>query len=93
MSDPGQIAAISQLAASSNWESSVLDPDVIAPVKKLRSWAFVLCFLCIGLSTRFKEMFTFGMKPFWAFTIGVLINVPLGIILSAIVFADYWMKV
>ena len=93
VSDPGQIAAISQLAASSNWESSVLDPDVIAPIKKLRSWAFVLCFLCIGLSTRFKEMFTFGMKPFWAFTIGVLINVPLGIILSAIVFADYWMKV
>ena len=93
VTDPGQIAAINQLAASTNWESSVLDPDVIAPIKKLRSWAFVLCFLCIGLSTRFKEMFTFGMKPFWAFTIGVAVNVPLGIILSALVFADYWMKV
>jgi uncharacterized membrane protein YadS len=93
VTDPGQLAAISQLAASTNWESNVLGPNVIGPVKNLRSWAFVLCFLCIGLSTRFKEMFTFGMKPFWAFTIGVLVNVPLGIILSAFVFADYWMKV
>lgn len=93
VTDPGQIAAISQLAASSKWEDSVLNPDVISPIKILRSWAFVLCFLCIGLSTRFKEMFTFGMKPFWAFTIGVLINVPLGVVLSALVFADYWMKV
>ena len=92
VADPAQTAAISQLAARTNWESSVLDPDVIAPIKKLRSWAFVLCFLCIGLSTRFKEMFTFGMKPFWAFTIGVLVNVPLGIFLSTVVFADYWMK-
>jgi len=93
VADPGQIAAISQLAASSNWETSVLGPDVISPIKKLRSWAFVLCFLCIGLSTRFKEMFTFGMKPFWAFTVGVCVNVPLGVILSALVFADYWAKV
>jgi uncharacterized integral membrane protein (TIGR00698 family) len=93
VADPGQAAAISQLAASSNWESGVLEPDVIAPIKKLRSWAFVLCFLCIGLSTRFKEMFTFGMKPFWAFTIGVLVNVPLGIILSTVVFVDYWTKI
>ncbi len=93
VTDPGQIAAISQLAASSNWETSVLEPDVISPIKKLRSWAFVLCFLCIGLSTRFKEMFTFGMKPFWAFTVGVCVNVPLGVILSAFVFADYWAKI
>jgi uncharacterized integral membrane protein (TIGR00698 family) len=91
--DPGQQAAIGQLAASSNWESNVLDPNVIGPIKNLRTWAFVFCFLCIGLSTRFKEMFTFGMKPFWAFTIGVMVNVPLGIILSVFVFADYWSKV
>ena len=91
--DPGQLAAIGQLAESSNWENSVLNPNVFGPIKNLRTWAFVFCFLCIGLSTRFKEMFTFGMKPFWAFTIGVMVNVPLGIILSVFVFADYWMKV
>ncbi len=30
------------------------------------------------------------MKPFWAFTIGIMVNVPLGFILSTYVFAEYW---
>jgi uncharacterized membrane protein YadS len=90
---PDQAMALSQLAAKSNWFDSVLNPEVISPIKNLRSWAFVLCFLCIGLSTRFAEMLIFGMKPFWAFTAGVIINVPLGIVLSTIVFVDYWSKV
>ena len=28
--------------------------------------------------------------PFWAFTIGVAVNVPLGYILTTRVFVDYW---
>jgi uncharacterized membrane protein YadS len=90
---PDQATALSQVAANSNWFDSVLNPNVISPIKNLRSWAFVLCFLCIGLSTRFAEMLIFGMKPFWAFTCGVIINVPLGIILSTVVFVDYWAKI
>ncbi len=90
---PDQAVVFSQLVASSNWFNRVLNPDVISPIKKLRSWAFVFCFLCIGLSTRFAELAHFGLKPFWAFTVGVLVNVPLGFILSAIVFKDYWMKI
>jgi uncharacterized membrane protein YadS len=84
--------ALNQLATASSWFESVLQPRVISPIKKLRSWAFVLCFLCIGLSTRFAELMTFGMKPFWAFTIGVLVNVPLGYFLSTIVFVEYWSR-
>jgi uncharacterized membrane protein YadS len=90
---PEQAIVFSQLVASSSWFDRVLNPEVISPIKKLRSWAFVFCFLCIGLSTRFAELAHFGLKPFWAFTIGVIINVPLGIILSAIVFKEYWMKI
>ena len=90
---PDQAKALKQLAKKSNWFDSVLSPNVIGPIKNLRSWAFVLCFLCIGLSTRFKEMLTFGMKPFWAFTIGVIVNIPLGIFLSSFVFVDYWNKI
>src|SRR5664280_905192 len=85
--------ALGQLVTASSWFDSVLQPRVIAPIKKLRSWAFVLCFLCIGLSTRFAELLTFGMKPFWAFTAGVLVNVPLGFFLSTVVFVDFWSKV
>ncbi len=84
--------ALNQLVTASSWFDSVLQPRVISPIKKLRSWAFVLCFLCIGLSTRFAELLTFGMKPFWAFTIGVLVNVPLGFFLSTVVFVDYWSR-
>lgn len=90
---PDQARALDALGLASNWFESVLTPKVIAPVKRLRSWAFVLCFLCIGLSTRFRELATFGLRPFWAFTIGVLVNVPLGFVLSAWVFAKYWMRI
>jgi uncharacterized membrane protein YadS len=82
--------AIKQLHYKSDWYESVLKPLAVDPIKKLRSWCFVICFLCIGLSTRFKDLATFGLKPFWAFTIGVLVNVPLGFFLSTHVFAEYW---
>ena len=39
---------------------------------------------------RFKELTKFGWKPFNAFTVGVAVNVPLGYILSTLIFAAYW---
>jgi uncharacterized membrane protein YadS len=89
----GKIGALKQLRYKSDWFESELTTKVISPVKKLRSWAFVLCFLCIGLSTRFKDLLTFGLKPFWAFTIGVMVNVPLGYFLSTVVFSRYWSNI
>lgn len=94
--DPGRkdkIGALKQLRHSSDWFFSDLKPKLINPIKKLRSWAFVLCFLCIGVSTRFKDLLTFGLKPFWAFTIGVAVNVPLGYFLSTVVFSKFWSNI
>jgi len=85
-----QKTALKQLHYKSDWFESILATQAISPIKKLRSWCFVFCFLCIGLSTRIKDLLVFGMKPFWAFTIGVLVNVPLGFFLSTYVFAEYW---
>ena len=82
--------ALRHLRFRSDWFEAELTPDVIAPVKRLREWAFVFCFLGIGLSTRFADLAIFGLRPFWAFTIGVLINVPLGYFLSTVVFSRYW---
>ncbi|MDY6987778.1 MAG: putative sulfate exporter family transporter [Thermodesulfobacteriota bacterium] len=85
--------ALKDLHYKSDWFQSELYSRAISPIKKLRSWAFVFCFLCIGLSTRFKDLLTFGMKPFWAFTIGVIVNVPLGFFLSTVVFSNYWQAI
>lgn len=70
--------------------SKLVTPKLIAPIKDLRTWTFVFTFLCIGLTTRFKELAKFGWAPFWAFTAGVAVNVPLGFILSTMVFVNYW---
>lgn len=74
------------------WKTS-LNPFVVAPIKTLRTWTFIFAFLCIGLTTRFRELARFGMPPFWSFTAGVLVNVPLGYFLSKVVFSNYWQAV
>ncbi|HXR87152.1 MAG TPA: putative sulfate exporter family transporter [Stellaceae bacterium] len=65
-------------------------PNLVAPIKDLRTWAFIFCFLSIGLTTRFRELASAGRKPFLAFSSGVVVNVVLGLILSAWVFASHW---
>ncbi|HXY99662.1 MAG TPA: putative sulfate exporter family transporter [Stellaceae bacterium] len=65
-------------------------PALVAPIKDLRSWAFLFCFFSIGLTTRFRELARAGGKPFLAFSGGVVVNVVLGFVLSAVVFASYW---
>ncbi|MEA4902023.1 YeiH family protein [Desulfitobacterium sp.] len=67
-----------------------VDSLIIAPVKELRTWAFIFTFLSIGMTTRFKELTSVGWKPFAAFTTGVLVNVPLGYLLSVVVMGNYW---
>ncbi len=67
--------------------------DALGVIKTLRGWTFTWTFLSIGFTTRFRELTATGWKPFAAFTIGVLINVPLGYWLSNHVFVDYWLNV
>jgi uncharacterized integral membrane protein (TIGR00698 family) len=68
----------------------VVVPEMVGPIKDLRTWAFIFCFFSIGLTTRFRELAHAGGKPFMAFTAGVVVNVILGFVLSTIVFASYW---
>lgn len=70
--------------------NETVKPALVAPIKAMRTWAFTFCFLSIGLTTRFRELTHAGEKPFLAFSTGVVFNVILGFILSAIVFAPYW---
>ncbi|MBI1733295.1 MAG: putative sulfate exporter family transporter [Gammaproteobacteria bacterium] len=68
----------------------VVTPALVTPIKTLRTWAFIFCFFSIGLTTRFRELAAAGLRPFTAFTAGVVINVIIGFVLSVIVFAGYW---
>jgi uncharacterized integral membrane protein (TIGR00698 family) len=65
-------------------------PALVAPIRDLRTWAFIFCFLSIGLTTRFRELASAGTKPFLAFSAGAIVNVIVGLILSAAVFAAHW---
>ncbi len=87
-------ASLIVTAATSSYSladfNKIANPALVAPLKDLRSWAFIFCFLSIGLTTRFGELARAGAKPFLAFTAGVAVNVILGLVLSAYVFAAHW---
>jgi uncharacterized membrane protein YadS len=46
--------------------------------------------LSIGLTTKVREFASVGARPFYAFTIGVVVNVALGFVLSTQVFNEFW---
>jgi uncharacterized membrane protein YadS len=69
---------------------SRVEPALVSPIKDLRTWAFIFCFLSIGLTTRFREFAHLGARPIWSFSTGVLINVILGFVLSVYVFTEHW---
>ena len=90
------IASIIITAISSGYSyadyKKVLQPALVAPLQVLRVWAFTFTFLSIGLTTRIRELFSGGPKPFFAFTAGVVVNIVLGFVLSTQVFADFWTR-
>ena len=70
--------------------NNLVKPNLIMPLVSLRTWTFTFCFLSIGLTTRFRDLKPVGWNVFFAFTIGVAVNVILGFLLSAHVFAERW---
>jgi uncharacterized integral membrane protein (TIGR00698 family) len=69
-----------------------LVPGLVAPLQALRTWAFTFAFLSIGLTTRVRDFISVGARPFYAFTVGVLVNVVLGFMLSTQVFNGFWSR-
>jgi uncharacterized membrane protein YadS len=90
------IASIVITAATSSYSlqdyNKIAVPGLIGPIKDLRTWAFIFCFFSIGLTTRFGDLASAGRKPLAAFSVGVVVNVILGFILSVYVFGGYWAK-
>jgi uncharacterized integral membrane protein (TIGR00698 family) len=67
-------------------------PALVGPLQVFRTWAFTFAFLSIGLTTRFREFASIGARPLYAFSIGVLVNVVLGFVLSTQVFNEFWTR-
>lgn len=88
------VASVIVTAVASDYRladfNKTVNPAFVGPIKDLRTWAFIFCFFSIGLTTRFRELTQAGSKPFLAFSSGVAVNVVLGFVLSAVVFASYW---
>ena len=88
------VASLMISAVTAGYAAPVFDklvkPSLIGPIAALRGWTFIFCFLSIGLTTRFRELKAAGWKSVGAFSMGVVINVVLGFLLSAIVFGGYW---
>lgn len=72
-----------------DWDR-VVKPALIAPITSLRTWAFTLSFLSIGLTTRFRDFAPAGGWPAIAFTAGVVVNLILGFVMTVVVFGRYW---
>lgn len=69
---------------------AVVRPAFITPLTNLRVWVFNFSFLSIGLTTRWRGFVPVSGTAFIAFATGVLVNVVLGFVLSAVVFQSYW---
>jgi uncharacterized membrane protein YadS len=67
-------------------------PGLVAPLQALRTWTFTFAFLSIGLTTRVREFVSVGARPFYAFSIGVVVNVALGFVLSTQIFGEFWTR-
>ncbi len=82
---------VTQGHSYSAYKQSVV-PGLVAPLQALRTWAFTFAFLSIGLTTRVRELASVGARPFYAFTVGVAVNVVLGYVLSTQVFDGFWTR-
>jgi uncharacterized membrane protein YadS len=83
------VTALASGYAREEFEAFV-QPDLVAPIRSLRTWAFIFCFFSIGLTTRFRELAAAGSRPFWAFSAGVAVNLVVGFLLAVVVFGAYW---
>jgi uncharacterized membrane protein YadS len=68
----------------------MLRHHLLVPLVGLRTWAFTLCFLAIGLNTHLRQMLAVERRVLFVFSAGVAVNLVVGYVLSVIVFGAQW---
>ncbi|OSM08651.1 putative sulfate exporter family transporter [Magnetofaba australis] len=84
------LVTLSTLGFDDKGLANEVKPHLLQPLGALRGWAFIFCFLSIGLNTRFRELSQVGGGAVAAFSLGVAVNVLLGYLFSVHIFGDYW---
>lgn len=65
--------------------------EVLGVLKDLRGYFFTLCFLSIGMTTRWAAIKAIGWRPVAAFSLSILVICLVGYVLSVYTFSDFWM--
>ncbi|HVY14251.1 MAG TPA: putative sulfate exporter family transporter [Rhodopila sp.] len=73
--------------------NAVVRPRLTDPLDGLRNLMFTFSFVSIGASIRLRSMLPVGADAFVAFASGVVVNLVLGFLLSAVVFQGYWIGI
>ena len=68
----------------------VLRHHLLVPLVGLRTWAFTLCFLAIGLNTHFRQLLAVERRVVLVFSVGVMVNLLVGYVLSVMIFGGQW---
>ena len=89
----GSILLTIIIAAAGSGASDDITANLITPIKELRTWAFTFTFLSIGFTTRFRQLSSLGWKPAAAFSVGAVVNIVLGFILSALLLSGFWASI
>jgi uncharacterized membrane protein YadS len=70
-----------------------MKPNLIGPIKTMRTWTFIFTFFSIGMTTRFREFVKFGARPWATFFIGAAVVIVFGFILSHYIFGPIaWVR-
>lgn len=80
------------LAVGDSTGMAAAKSTLLGPIGSLRGWTFTFCFFSIGLATRFSELKEASWRSVAAFSLGVAVNLALGWLLSAVIFADHWAR-
>jgi len=55
----------------------------------LRTWFFILAFLCIGLDLRIGSIREAGARPVLVFGAATVLNLALALVLASVIFAGF----
>jgi uncharacterized membrane protein YadS len=70
-----------------------MKPNLVGPIKTMRTWTFIFTFFSIGMTTRFREFVKFGARPWATFFLAAIVVIILGFILSQYIFGPIaWVR-